>query len=372
MSTNWVYKIMTAGQWDRLRTDGVWAGSEVDLRDGFVHLSTWEQVPGTLEKHFGGQSDLQLVGVPEESVRHELRWEVSRGGQEFPHLYRELRRADVGNRRAIEWDGTRHRIAATLISGRLEASGLSNNDDAAESDAGQLDLRYPYYLLHHGQGYVSLVDVQSSIEPRPQALALFSTYQRAAEFLEQIAGFAGIKAIRNGRELHWLLTSLKEPVAETVLDPAVDRPEISGTWRRTVVELLRRHIEIDNSPWNYPVFLLRSGRLGETANGGWSSIQAGAGSHWFSFVVLFTGEVLAEAYRKEIEPEDGWLELVTVPDMRCLRERLVELGAGIAGIAVNPTVDGGARKCEKCLEIGRLLAHYLTVGRAPDEDNEGF
>lgn len=329
---------------------------------------------GTLEKHFGGQSNLQLVGVPEESVRNELRWEMSRGGEDFPHLYREMRLADVGNRRAIEWDGTRHRIGATLISGRLEAAGPSNiKGDLVESDTGgQLDLRYPYYLLHHGQGYVSLVDVRSSIEPRPQALALFSTYQRAAEFLEQIAGFAGIKAIRNGRELQWLLTSLKEPVVETVLDPAVDRPEISGTWRRTVGELLRRHIEIDNSPWNYPVFLLRSVGVGETAEGGWSSIQAGAGTHWFSFVVLFTSEVLAEAYRKEIAREDGWLELVVVPDMRCLRERLVELGAGIAGIAVNPTVAGGVRKCENCLEIGRLLTHYLTVVRAPGEDNGGF
>lgn len=365
---------MTAGQWNRLSTDGVWSGSEVDLRDGFVHLSAWEQVLGTLEKHFGGQSDLQLVGVPEESVRNELRWEISRGGQEFPHLYRELRSADVGNRRAIEWDGTGHRIAATLISGRLEAAGPLNiaGDPADSGTAGPLDLRYPYYLLHHGQGYVSLVDVQSSIEPRPQVLALFSTYSRAAEFLEQIAGFAGIKAIRNGRELHWLLTSLKEPVAETVLDPAVDRPEISGTWRRTVGELLRRHIEIDNSPWNYPVFLLRTDGVGGSEHGGWSSIQAGAGSHWFSFVVLFTSEALAEAYRKEIEPEDGWVELVAVSDMRRLRERLVELGAGIAGIAVNPTVAGGVRKCENCLEIGRLLTHYLTVVRAPGEDNEGF
>jgi len=174
---------MTLGQWEQLSTEGCWAGSEVDLRDGFVHLSAWGQVPGTLEKHFVGQEDLLLVGLPRERVRAELRWEVSRGGQEFPHLYRELRVADVGNRRPIDWVDGQPRIGEILPGG------------------GQLELGYPLYLLHHGPGYVSLVDVNAATEPPPQALALFSSHALAAKFIEQMLGLAGIKALRSGRML---------------------------------------------------------------------------------------------------------------------------------------------------------------------------
>jgi uncharacterized protein (DUF952 family) len=346
MSTNWVYKIMTAEQWARLEADGVWSGSEVDLRDGFVHLSAWGQVLGTLEKHFSPQKGLLLVGLPVERVRPDLRWEVSRGGQEFPHLYRELRVGDVFNRRPIDWVDGQPRIGEILPGG------------------GQLELGYPLYLLHHGPGYVSLVDIESTDEPQPQALAVFGSYERAVDFVEQMAGLAGIRAIKNAREFQWLLTSLTEPVVEAVLDPAIDRPEIVGVWRRRVTELLARDIEIDNSPWNYPVYLLKS--RGEKS--GWSSIQAGGGSHWFSFMVMFTGKKLANAYQREIESEDGMSELISVPDMWRLREHLLELGTEIAGVAINPTVEAGVRKSAQCLEIGRLLEHYLLVVRPPGSE----
>jgi uncharacterized protein (DUF952 family) len=352
MSTNWVYKIMTAEQWARLEADGVWSGSEVDLRDGFVHLSAWGQVVGTLEKHFAPQEGLLLVGLPVERVRAELRWEVSRGGQEFPHLYRELRLGDVGNRRPIDWVDGQPRIGEILPRG------------------GQLELGYPLYLLHHGPGYVSLVDVAAETEPQPQALALFSSYEQAAEFVEAMAGFAGIKALRSGRELQWLLASLKQPVVEAVLDPALDRPEIAGVWRRSVRELLEEHVQIDNSPWHYPVYLLRRPVAAEVESGrraadegklGWSSISAGGESQWFLFVALFTEERLAAEYRVATEGEDGWPEVVEVTGRQGLREILVGLGRQIAGVAVNPTVAAGVRKCENCLEIGRLLDHYLAV-----------
>lgn len=350
MNTNRVYKIMTADQWARLCAVGSWAGSEVDLRDGFVHLSSWEQVPGTLSKHFNKQADLFLVGVIVECVEAELRWEVSRGGDKFPHLYRELRLTDVSDRRAIAWDGTQPRIV------ELE-SGLRVASENQQTER----LSYPLYLLHHGPGYVSLVDVESRREPQPQALALFSSYEKAASFVEQMGGLAGIKVIRNGKELQWLLTSLTEPVTESVLDPAVDRPEIAGVWRRSVAELLERWIEIDNSPWNYPVYLLKS----IEAESGWSLIQAGAASTWFSFVVLFTGEKLGRGYLQDIRHEDGICELIAVPDVGRLREHLLEIGPGIAGVAVNPTVEAGVRKCGNCLEIGRLLEHYLVVVPPP-------
>ncbi len=364
---------MTTEQWACLNREGFWTGADVDRQDGYIHFSAWDQVLGTLEKHFAGQSDLLLIGVPLSSVESELKWEVSRGGQEFPHLYRELRTSDVGNRRLIDWDG-RFRIGDELLDGDRDPNGDGErlaNEPLGESE---MPLRYPLYLLHHGPGYVSLVDVQSTAQPPPQALAVFSTYELAADFVEQMAGFAGIKAIKNAREFQWLLTSLKEPVVQVVLNPAIDRPEIVGVWRRTISELLERHIEIDNSPWNYPVYMLRGVSEGSpersatsfashVKTGGWSSIRAGASSHWFEFVVLFTSQKLAETYRSAIADEDGWLELISLADMWALRERLVDLGAEIAGVAVNPTFEAGVRKCDSCLEIGRLLEHYLVVAR---------
>jgi hypothetical protein len=94
---------------------------------------------------------------------------------------------------------------------------------------------------------------------------------------------------------------------------------------------------------------------------GWSSISAGGESQWFLFVALFTEERLAAEYRVATEGEDGWTEVVEVWGRVELRGILEALGRQIAGVAVNPTVAAGVRKCENCLEIGRLLDHYLAV-----------
>ena len=90
-----VFKIFRRAEWDVLRTEGQSAGSPDDLRDGFVHLSTAAQVVATAARHFDGESDLVLVALSTESLGADLRWEPSRGGQLFPHLYRELRMTDV-------------------------------------------------------------------------------------------------------------------------------------------------------------------------------------------------------------------------------------------------------------------------------------
>lgn len=344
---------MTAPQWEQFSREQVWAGSPVDLQDGFIHFSAWGQVAGTLEKHFEGQDDLQLIGVPVEHVREQLRWEVSRGGQMFPHVYRELRLADVGNRRKIQWVDDCHQVATDLMSG-----------------SNRLEMDYPLFVLHHGPGYVSLVDASAGGEPPPQALALFSSHGLAAEFVERMVGFAGIKTLRNGRELQWLLASLKYPVSDAVLDPAMDRPEIAGVWRRTIRELVEEHIEIDHSPWVYPIYLLRQthGDVVSKEGGGrlgWSSISAGEASNRFVFVAMFTDELAACEYRERTESEDGWSQVVEVTGRVALREILVGLGAEIAGVAVNPSVEAGVRKCGNCLEIGRLLDHYLTADPPP-------
>ena len=90
-----VYKIFRRPEWDAFRAEGATHGAPVDLADGYIHLSTAAQVTGTAAKHFAGESDLVLVALKSEDLGDALRWEASRGGDLFPHLYRPLRLSDV-------------------------------------------------------------------------------------------------------------------------------------------------------------------------------------------------------------------------------------------------------------------------------------
>ncbi len=82
-----VYKICTAGEWAEAQILGRFAGSAVDIEDGFIHFSTIGQVQETANRHFAGQSGLVLVTVDPALLPAELKWEKSRGGDLFPHLY---------------------------------------------------------------------------------------------------------------------------------------------------------------------------------------------------------------------------------------------------------------------------------------------
>lgn len=90
-----IYKILRAGEWAQLRADGESAGAPVDVADGFVHFSTAPQLPETLRRHFAGEAGLHLLACEADAMGDALRWEPSRGGALFPHLYRALRLSDV-------------------------------------------------------------------------------------------------------------------------------------------------------------------------------------------------------------------------------------------------------------------------------------
>lgn len=90
-----IYKILRRPEWDAFRAAGDTAGAPIDLTDGYIHFSTAAQVAETAAKHFATESDLVLVAVSTDTLGPDLRWEPSRGGQLFPHLYRRLRLADV-------------------------------------------------------------------------------------------------------------------------------------------------------------------------------------------------------------------------------------------------------------------------------------
>lgn len=90
MSDTVAYKILTGGQLAQLLADGTFAGAPVDLADGYIHLSTAGQAQGTLDKHFAGQDDLHIAMVDLSALGDAVKWEVSRGGALFPHIYADL------------------------------------------------------------------------------------------------------------------------------------------------------------------------------------------------------------------------------------------------------------------------------------------
>jgi uncharacterized protein (DUF952 family) len=82
-----IYKIVPSSLWREAERAGVFRGAPVDLADGYIHFSTAAQAEETAAKHFAGQSDLLLVSVEAETFGARLKWEPSRGGALFPHLY---------------------------------------------------------------------------------------------------------------------------------------------------------------------------------------------------------------------------------------------------------------------------------------------
>lgn len=90
-----IYKIFRRPEWDQLRDKGETLGAPVDLADGYIHFSGALQLAETAAKWFADQSDLVLLAVEAENLGDDLRWEPSRGGALFPHLYRSLRMTDV-------------------------------------------------------------------------------------------------------------------------------------------------------------------------------------------------------------------------------------------------------------------------------------
>ncbi len=88
-----IYKILPRPEWDQAVARGWFEGSALDLNDGYIHFSIASQAQETARRHFHGQGDLMLVAVPAKVLGASLRWEPSRGGDLFPHLYGPLETA---------------------------------------------------------------------------------------------------------------------------------------------------------------------------------------------------------------------------------------------------------------------------------------
>jgi len=101
-----IYKLCSRADWDACQREGRLPWAPVDREDGFVHLSAAHQVQGTAAKHFRGRPSVMVLEVdPAQLPEGRLRWEVSRGGERFPHVYGELPREAVVRAEAAPLDG---------------------------------------------------------------------------------------------------------------------------------------------------------------------------------------------------------------------------------------------------------------------------
>jgi uncharacterized protein (DUF952 family) len=97
-----IYKLARTAEWREALAKGYYSGSPDDIRDGFIHLSSKLQLPATLRRHFRGETDLVLIAFEEEKLGFGLKWETSRDGDLFPHLYGNLPISEMLWQRSLE------------------------------------------------------------------------------------------------------------------------------------------------------------------------------------------------------------------------------------------------------------------------------
>jgi uncharacterized protein (DUF952 family) len=107
-----IYKIVESAAWQAAENAGEFLGAAIDLSDGYIHLSSAETVAETAAKYFAGQQGLLLVAYDSAIFGPELRWEPSRGGALFPHVYAKLDPARALWAKPLPWDGVSHQFPA--------------------------------------------------------------------------------------------------------------------------------------------------------------------------------------------------------------------------------------------------------------------
>lgn len=103
-----IYKILRADEWADLRDNGTSAGAPIDVADGYIHFSTAETVAETAAKHFAGETDLMLLAYNDADYGDALKYEISRGGVAFPHLYAPLTLEGAIWIKPLPFDGSTH------------------------------------------------------------------------------------------------------------------------------------------------------------------------------------------------------------------------------------------------------------------------
>jgi len=110
-----IYKIFRDDEWEAFQQAGETLGAPVDLADGFIHFSTAIQAGDTAAKHFAGADALMLLAIDAEKLADALKWETSRGGDLFPHLYATLKMADVVWAKTLPLSGEKHQFPKEMV-----------------------------------------------------------------------------------------------------------------------------------------------------------------------------------------------------------------------------------------------------------------
>jgi uncharacterized protein (DUF952 family) len=109
-----IYKLLPASEWRAAQAGGVFKGSGIDLADGYIHFSTGRQAQETARRYFAGVEDLMLLTIEADDLGPGLKWEPSRGGNLFPHLYGDLALDKVLEAKAIALDEAGIPVLGTL------------------------------------------------------------------------------------------------------------------------------------------------------------------------------------------------------------------------------------------------------------------
>lgn len=110
-----IYKIFRAAEWAQLVEREETAGAPIDLQDGYIHFSTAEQARETAAKHFANEDRLVLAAIEADPLGDDLKWEVSRGGALFPHLYRSLRFNEVAWHASLPLEDGVHKFPDQMV-----------------------------------------------------------------------------------------------------------------------------------------------------------------------------------------------------------------------------------------------------------------
>ncbi|MBG1232952.1 DUF952 domain-containing protein [Aestuariivirga litoralis] len=107
-----IFKIIDKAAYELASQKGRFEGAEIDLKDGYIHFSSGTQMQETARRHFAGRANLMLLAVDAEALGEALKWEASRGGQLFPHLYGVLEMRHVVWAKPLPWNGAEHDFPA--------------------------------------------------------------------------------------------------------------------------------------------------------------------------------------------------------------------------------------------------------------------
>lgn len=217
--------------------------------------------------------------------------------------------------------------------------------------------RYPIYLIQHGGGYASIVDPLGENDAN-QSLVVCCEEERAIGFMAACGIMGAPRELNNDREFGWLLQSLQAPVTDVVFDPSPSVDDQDTAWRVSVRDLLDQHLNADNSPWNYPVYVVAKEE-------GFISVSGpGNDGQTVNAIGFFTSEERIEAYLTAAD-ETGTPCAIT--NLEEARSFLKAIAPHSPAVALNPVISEGQCVAKHCFAIETLLEKYLVV---TDKDAE--